>query len=285
METVDLDIDNYDLDDILKLFNLSYNFTQADLKIAQRKALQTHPDKSRLPSNYFIFFMKAYKLLSKIYYFRFKKGKSTNYDTDINQEQRILLGNIEKKDFNQWFNKMFERVKIKDNDQDSGYEQWFRSDADIKELKRVPFSQFGQEFEKHKRECKQLVVQKELTEMGDAKGFNLLREKPTSYSSSVFSKLGYEDLKKAHTETVVPVTQEDYLKKPKFTNIESYRSYRDGQNTAPPSLEQSRRFLAEKIKTTSEGDVRRIYGILKQDEDIAKSNEKWWASIKQLKNQ
>ena len=126
METVDLDIDNYNLDDILNLFNLSYNFTQADLKIAQRKALQTHPDKSRLSSNYFIFFMKAYKLLSKIYYFRFKKGKSTNYDTDINKEQRILLNNIEKKDFNQWFNEMFERVKIKDNDQDSGYEQWFR---------------------------------------------------------------------------------------------------------------------------------------------------------------
>ena len=285
METVDLDIDNYDLDDILKLFNLSYNFTHADLKMAQRKALQTHPDKSKLPSNYFIFFMKAYKLLSKIYFFRFKKGKSTTYDTDINKEQRILLDNINKNDFNQWFNEMFEKVKIKDNDQDSGYEQWYRSEADNKELKRIPFSQFGQEFEKHKRECKQLIVQKELTEMGDEAGFNLLRDKPVSYSSSVFSKLCYEDLKKAHTETVVPVTHEDYLKKPQFSNIGSYKAYRDGQKTTPPSLEQSRRFLAEKIKTNSEGDVRRIYGILKQDEDIAKSNEKWWSSIKRLKNQ
>ena len=158
---------------------------------------------------------------------------------------------------------MFERVKIKDNDQDSGYEQWYRSEADSKEPKRIPFSQFGNEFEKHKRECKQLVVKKELTEMGDTKGFNLLREKPSSYSSSVFSKLSYEDLKKAHTETVVPVTHEDYLKKPQFSNIGSYRAYRDGQNTTPPSLEQSRQFLAEKVKTTSEGDVRRIYGIFK----------------------
>ena len=166
-----------------------------------------------------------------------------------------------------------------------GMNSGFGSEADNKEPKRIPFSQFGMEFEKHKKECKQLVVQKELTEMGNTKGFNLLREKPSSYSSSVFSKLGYEDLKKAHTETVIPVTYEDYLKKPKFSNIESYRSYRDGQNTAPPSLEQSRRFLAEKIKTTAEGDVRRIYGILKQDEDIEKSNEKWWASIKQIKNQ
>lgn len=286
MESVDLDIDNYNLDDILKLFNLTYNFTEVDLKKAQRKALQTHPDKSGLASNYFIFFMKAYKLLGQIYFFRFNKGKKTSYDTDMDKEQRILLDNIDKNDFNRWFNVMFDRVKIKDNDQDSGYEDWLRSDADISEEKRVALSQFSTEFERRKKKCKELVVKRELLEMGEESGFNLLREKPTSYASSVFSKLGYEDLKKAHTETVIPVTREDYLKrKPYQHNLESYRLHRDKQNIAPPSLEQSKRFLANKSKKTSEGDVRRIYKILKQDEEIVKSNEKWWSSIKQLTNQ
>ena len=56
----------YNLDDILKLFKLEYNFTEQDLKKAQRQALKTHPDKSNLPSEYFIFFKKAYKILSEI---------------------------------------------------------------------------------------------------------------------------------------------------------------------------------------------------------------------------
>ena len=286
METVDLDIDNYNLDDILKLFHLTYDFTEADLKKAQRQALKTHPDKSGLPSNYFIFFMKAYKLLGQIYFFRFNKGKKTHYDTDMDKEQKILLDNIDKNDFNRWFNLMFDRVKVKDNDQDSGYEEWLRSDADISEEKRVALSQFSTEFERRKKKCKELIVKRELLEMGDESGFNLLRDKPLSYASSVFSKLGYEDLKKAHTETVIPVTREDYLKrKPYQHNLESYRSHRDKQNITPPSLEQSKRFLAEKSKKNSEGDVRRIYKILKQDEQIVKSNEKWWSSIKQLTNQ
>ena len=45
----DLDIENYDLDDLLDLFNLTPQFTQSDLKIARRKVMETHPDKSSLP--------------------------------------------------------------------------------------------------------------------------------------------------------------------------------------------------------------------------------------------
>ena len=67
METYDLEIANYNLEDILNLFNLSYNFTKDDLKGAQRKAYTMHPDKSKLPATYFIFFMKAYTILKEIF--------------------------------------------------------------------------------------------------------------------------------------------------------------------------------------------------------------------------
>ena len=46
MENLDLDIQNYNLNDILKLFNLNYNFTIDDLKKSKRIVLKTHPDKS-----------------------------------------------------------------------------------------------------------------------------------------------------------------------------------------------------------------------------------------------
>jgi len=286
MEDCDLQIDNYDIDDILNLFHLDYHFTKAHLKQAQKMALQTHPDKSHLPSEYFIFFMKAYKLLCKIYYFRFRKeDNSREYQVDMNEEQKLLLDNLGKDKFNKWFNEMFEQIKISDNNQDTGYETWFRSDADITEVKKVSLSQFGKEFEKHKKNCKEIVKSSGLKEMGGESGYNLLREKPDSYSSTIFSQLPFEDLRKAHTETVIPVSREDYLKKQKFTNLESYRRHRQSQETAPLSLQQSEDFLSQKNKNATEGDIRRIYKILKQDEQIMKSNDKWWSSIKQLTNQ
>ena len=45
METLDLDIENYDLEDILNLFKLDYHFTENNLKDAYRIVLKTHPDK------------------------------------------------------------------------------------------------------------------------------------------------------------------------------------------------------------------------------------------------
>ena len=187
--------------------------------------------------------------------------------------------------FNTLFNEMFEKVKINDNEQDSGYESWYRDTSDERDINRISLSQFDNEFEKKKRECKDLVVSTGLADMGGDDGYDLLRGKPTSYGASIFSKLQYEDLKKAHTETVIPVTREDYLNKKKFSNVDSYRSFRDGQNIDPPSLEQSRRFLAEKDKQTTDGDIHRVFDILKQDEEIQKKNKQWWGYLKQIENE
>ena len=67
---------------------------------------------------------------------------------------------------------------------------------------------------------------KDLEEMTSNNGYDLDRNKPSSYSSGMFSKLAYEDLKKAHTETVVPVTHDDYLKR-KNTQIWMTLRWRD----------------------------------------------------------
>ena len=114
------------------------------------------------------------------------------------------------------------------------------------------------------------------------KGFSLDREKPSDYSSDIFSNLKYEDLKKAHTETVIPVTKEDFDKKQKFNNLENYKTYRSQQNTNPLSLEQSKKYLQERDTKNNENDTRRIFNILKRDEEIISANKKWWGTLKQL---
>ena len=68
----------------------------------------------------------------------------------------------------------------------------------------------------------------------------MTRERPKEYSSDIFSKLGYEDLKKAHTETVVPVTREKISNnKKQFSSVNQFVQYRDNQDTTPLSLQQS----------------------------------------------
>ncbi len=290
----DLNIENYELDDILNLFRLQYDFVEADLKKAYRIALKLHPDKSNLDGEYFRFYMKAYKIVEKVFYFRQQRKKSkydTVYnakDTDDDDNKAVLLHSLNGKsirEFNQWFNKMFEKVKVKDDEDDTGYSSWIKKNQIDEDTEKVALRDFGEAFEAKKIECKALVKHQDIQEMGkdSGGGYNLVREKVTNYSSGLFSKLPYEDFKKAHTETVIPVTHQDFLNKEKFSSLEMYKRHRDSQNTAPPSLQQSQQYLAEREKNETQLHSRRAFKIFKRDEELEKSNKKWWSNLQRLK--
>lgn len=293
MSEFDLDIENYELEDILRLFKLPYAFTESHLKKAYRIALKLHPDKSNLDGEYFRFYMKAYKIVENIFYFR-NRRKKTNYDlvynskeNDISEDKAVLLHSLNGKsisEFNKWFNEQFEKVKVADDENDNGYSDWISKNQVKETNEKVSLSEFGHVFEKKKTECKALVKYNNVEDINTGGGgYNLVREKVENYSSRIFSKLSYEDFKKAHTETVVPVTREDYEKKEKFSSLEMYKRHRDSQNTAPPSLQQSRQYLAERDINEQEIHSRRAFKILKRDEEIEKSNRKWWSNLQRLK--
>ena len=290
-EEFDLNIENYELDDILNLFKLTYNFNEKEMKKAYRIALRIHPDKSKLPSEYFRFYMKAYNIVEKIFYFRNQRKKCT-FDTVYNakeiedNDKSILLHAINGKsirEFNTWFNKMFEKVKIHDEETDNGYGEWINNNQVNNTNEKISLAQFGQVFEKKKTECKTLVKHSGINDIAtEDGGYNLSREKINNYSSQIFSKLPYEDFKKAHTETVVPVNKQDLINKEKFNNIEQLKRHRDSQNVAPPSLQQSRQYLAEKTKNDTQLDSRRAFKILKRDEELEKGNNEWWSNLQLL---
>tara|TARA_Y100001970_G_scaffold289556_1_gene420339 strand:+ start:2184 stop:3050 length:867 start_codon:yes stop_codon:yes gene_type:complete len=285
---VDLNIDNYDFDDLLNLFNLNYNFNEKELKKAKRSVLMTHPDKSGLDKSYFMFFTKAYKMLSQIYYFRGKKQSRAydkTYKTDDMEHLELIKGLDGKSisEFNKWFNKMFDNVKLADDEMDSGYGDWMKN-AELRSMKNVKQSDFGREFEKRKQECKDLIVHREVGEIHTRGGSNLTRDRPELYNSEIFSKLKYEDLRRAHTETVVPVTQEDYDKVKKFNSIEEYQTYRNSSyNTTPLSKEESQKYLNERDNKRNEKSMRRAYNLLKREEEMEQAQEKWWKNFKRLK--
>ena len=290
MDDFDLEIENYDLREILNLFKLDYNFDNVDLKRAQKIALKTHPDKSNLPKEYFMFFMKAFQIVQQIYYYRYKKfqdSKKKDYKVDINKENKALLKSLDGKsvkEFNEWFNEAFEKVKVQDKNQDSGYGDWLRSDKDIHDFKDAKMNDFERLFEKRKSECKSLIIRKDINELEQQSGYMLERNKPENYESNMFSKLQFDDLKKAHTQTVVPVTRSDFLNKEQFDSLDSYKRHRAQQNLRTLSREEARVYLANKQMMEGKTNTQRAYNLLKQDEEMEAANKKWWSHLKQLKN-
>ena len=99
---------------------------------------------------------------------------------------------------------MFEKVKIHDDEIDTGYGNWFKSAEDIETEKIHNKRDMAGFFEKKKQQAKALVVHKDFVDQNSDDGYNLSREKINNYDSSLFSKLNYQDLKQAHTVTVVP---------------------------------------------------------------------------------
>ena len=126
MDDVDLDINNYDLEDLLQLFNLPIDFNKQQLKNAKSIVLKLHPDKSGLDPKYFIFYSNAYKNVCKIWEFKSKterdvNNESTVYvnDDDETSSNKIILNKMFEKNsdlkkpenFNKWF-KHFEKMKV-----------------------------------------------------------------------------------------------------------------------------------------------------------------------------
>ena len=70
---LDLNIENYELADLLALFKLDFEFNADDLKRVKKSVMQTHPDKSGLDKTYFLFFSAAYKIIFSVYEFRHKR--------------------------------------------------------------------------------------------------------------------------------------------------------------------------------------------------------------------
>ena len=92
-ETHDLDIDNYNLTDLLNLFHLQFDFNENDLKRAKLMVYKMHPDKSNIDNKYFIFFNKAYKTIQKVYYFKRKKQQNS-YDTEYSYFNNNVCTNV-----------------------------------------------------------------------------------------------------------------------------------------------------------------------------------------------
>ena len=293
---IDFNLDNYDLTDLLNLFNLNHNFNISDLKNAKKIVMQTHPDKCGLSKEYFLFYCKAFRIIKNIY--DFKNNRNNTLDNNKSkitylaesQEdlgKKFVVDNLLKKDkqyFHEWFNKTFESINIVEEERKTGYGNWFSSSDDCDSV-ATNLSDMHKMIHEKKEALSTLVKKENIQEavLSTSSMQELGGSVPDSYSSNIFSKLPYEDLKKAHTETVVPVCQNDYDKILKFNNLEVLRKYRNSQNVKPLSQEETKNYMDNKTNSDNEYNIQLAYKLAKQEEIAEEANKTWWSNLRQLK--
>jgi len=289
MNNVDLNIDNYTYEDILGLFHLNYNFDVNDLKSAKKIVLKTHPDKSKLPNEYFLFYSKAYKMLYYVYEFRLKSKKSDddkyeNMTSETCEANSTLINQMNKKEkFSVWFNRLFEQYYDKD---ENGYGEWL-SQEDSNNIPKMSNMREMNEYIETKKQTlsnEQSLIQQNFIQDIPTSGSNLLNEENEQYSSgNIFSKFQYEDLKKAHEETLIPVSQDILKTRRQYQNADELTRERK-HTIGILSEEESNRILENKITKDNEVSSHRAFSLIKQEEETNKRNNLFWGQLKMLQN-
>lgn len=304
IDNLDLDIRNYKLEDITKLFKIPLVFNESDLRSAKFAVLQTHPDKSKLPKEYFLFFSSAYKMLYQVYTFRSGKNRNNkeSYKQIIDEEivdtsedsMKLCVDKVKRlsaSEFNKLFNEHYEKCKI-EMEEDAGYEEWFRSqqcdEGDELPTNTASWDQRISHIDKKKqtlRERLALVSKNDLECVniyggGSSHGYALGQGAPTEHSSGVFSSLQYEDLKKAHTETVIPVTHDDYINSRKFNNTHDLKVFRDlNLKSYNYDKEEAIKKKSVQVYQEEEDNTHRAFIMAKQDEIAQEMNKKFNGSF------
>lgn len=288
LSSLDLNLDNYSLEDLLTLFNINA-INQDTLKDAKQIVLKMHPDKSKLDAKYFLFFSGAYKRLYGVYEFQNKSSNKKYVDEDFyNESNANVLNHMFEKnkklknpqDFNLWFNQQFEKHKLEDDENGAGHGDWLKSDDGIFSTnEKVTKTNMNEIFEKQKKHIQSLTVYQGISDsVASTLGGSLLMNDGNFSSSS--GSLEYTDLKQAYTETVIPVTMEDYEKMPKFRNVNEYKNHRESVDTKPLTKEEAEAILLRKQKNMDQDSAALAYKYAKQAEKIKEKEKSFWADIK-----
>ena len=280
-----LDIRDYSFDELLGLFQLSVKkpIQFEDMKKARSYVLSMHPDKSRLPSEYFIFYKKALEQVNQYYENQNRTSKLVP-TTEIEYHPIDVVPTIGKKSFNESvkqfstekfqskFNELFdEHAAYKP---DTSRNEWFISNEPVySNMETVNSSKnMSSAFAKIKQQTSQIVrhtgVQNLQYGGGSAASFydddNVLPE-GEYISSDPFSKLKYEDLRKVHKDqTVFAVNENDFHKVKQWTSVDAYRQSRDQQHFDPMDRIQAQKMIEEKDRILKETAMRKQHALEQQ---------------------
>jgi hypothetical protein len=259
----------------------------------------THPDKSGMPSDYFIFYKKALEVLATDYAEMHRVEQSNARMTELQQNNyeythgggeedermrsvatKASTGERFQRDFNRIFEEQMQQ-KIDDSRND-----WFRDDRATYDTSKVSKNNMAQSMEEVKRQQRAVArYTGGVREMTHHLGTRLYDGADTEDAEDQyicgdpFAKLKFEDLRRVHKdETVFQVSESDYQNMPAYKNVEDYGRARSSQQFEQISKQQAERILQQKEQERAQ----RIQQYQRQAYEQGLENERKQEAVKAM---
>jgi hypothetical protein len=232
-----LDIHNYSLDELFKLFELNIHdkITVDQLKTAKKKVLMMHPDKSNLPSTFFLFYKKAFEIVVKEYDAQ-QKTESIVPDTKIDyvpevvsdlsqQNKEHVKSQIQKISSSKMFQKQFNEIFEETLEKKSVDNHWFKNTNSLYNLENVQSAKdMGKRMQELKQKQHGLIQYTGVVSLSSGNGSNYHESDDSQYiSCDPFSKLKFDDLRKVHKDqTIFTVDESEFSKVKQYTSVDQY---------------------------------------------------------------
>lgn len=276
MNKYNLDIQTYSLGDLLNLFNLNEKdvITIEDIKRAKLIVLKMHPDKSKLSSDYFLFYKKSFDLVVEFYKeqskinqeiqteeYMYNPKHEKNESNEVQIKKAISKLDVEK--FQETFNQLFDS-NMKTNHETPEKNRW-KQDNTYEIPTNMTKTSMNENFNKMKQQQsnQHLILYKgvqELHSIGGNPFYDDDEDDASNYiTSDPFSKLKYDDLRKVHLDqTIFSVSEND------FDKAKKYKSYNDLQqsrshNLTPINKPEAQRMLDLHEKQLRENMMKKEY--------------------------
>jgi hypothetical protein len=255
----------YTLDEIFGLFDMTgSHISIEDLKRAKKKVLMLHPDKSRLPADYFLFYKKALDVVVQFYENQTKQDRAVPTEKmeyspiQTNESNRAttkkvssVINEMKVEEFQRQFNDLFEKNMVEKVD--TTRNEWFASSDPLYQFdgESVNAKNMGVYMERVKEtQSKTAVVQHRGVEtLGPRIGTGLYDEDDAAQyvTCDPFSKLKFDDLRKVHKDqTVFAVSERDFQKVPQYSSTDHLVRERGKQAAvAPVAKEEAERILRQ----------------------------------------
>jgi hypothetical protein len=301
-----LNINSYSFAELLGLFDITtFEISLEQLKHAKKKVLMTHPDKSKLPAEYFIFYKNAFEIVLNFYKNnnkinepitenKLKYNIEPSHNKTTNSKINSIIQDMGQKEFHAKFNDLFEKNMISKQTTDKN--DWFHKDDPTFEIKEhVSNANMGIVLENIKQKTKGIVKYKGVENLFlncGGVGTSYYDEDDKDEDDNIyvncdpFSKLKFEDLRKVHKDqTVFAVSDSDYNKiSSKYSSLENYSKERGGTEIKPISKEISENIMMEQERVLKEKMARKYHQSELKTQSFIEKNKNILANFLRLQN-
>jgi hypothetical protein len=296
--TYNLDIHMYSFEELLNLFNLSYDMDIHDMKRAKKQVLMTHPDKSKLDAKYFLFYKKAFDIIVKFYENQTKQNQTVSndtkynpgqqhYDTETSKNINKSINAMDKSKFNNTFNKLFDDNMV--NKVDTERNNWFTNEESTYNMdEQITSQNMGQVFDKIKNNQRGLMKYKgvETLHVNSESGNSIYDDDNDSYvTCDPFSKLKFDDLRKVHKDqTVIGVSEKDIQNKQQYSSVDHIMRERGKQQLTPLEKAEAERILSHQNKQYRQQIMQKEYDDKLKTMKYEEKNKGVLATFLKIKN-